>query len=269
MEPDSFCSKMHKTDRTLDGLIDGWLVKLSGAEFKLAAYLYRNISRRRKKPLSMSIAALAAATGISWRQMQAALKKLDELGIILRTGGRGRITCVQLPGRETPAPVQPSVAPPGYVAGPPQSRPESSIAEVAANASAPSDETDEVLPAHGKTTQAPVLVQGAIREHLSRLLYHLKTPGRREACVQLPGSGDTSQASKTTVQPTVAFASSAAANPESSINKPAAVPPKAQPESSIAELAAKAYRPLTAAELRQLQEIPDMPPESDLPWALK
>ena len=99
---------MHKTDPTLHGLIDGWLAKLSGAEFKLAAYLYRNIGRRRKKQLSMSIAALAAATGISWRQTQAALKKLDELGIILRTGGRGRITCVQLPGSATTSQAWPS-----------------------------------------------------------------------------------------------------------------------------------------------------------------
>ena len=39
---------MHKTDRTLDRLIDGWLGKLSGAEFKAAAYLYRDIGRRGK-----------------------------------------------------------------------------------------------------------------------------------------------------------------------------------------------------------------------------
>ena len=246
---------MQKTDRTLDRLIDGWLGKLSGAEFKLAAYLYRNIGRRRKEPLSMSIAALAAAAGISWRQTQAALKKLDKLGIILRTGGRGRITCVQLPGSATTnqmaAPVvQPSVAPPGYTDAdpPPHTRPESNIAEVGPEAYEPSNENEEVLQAHGATNQAPLLVQRAIREHLSRLLYHFKTSGRRETCVQ-----PRSREATAPVQPPVAPPGNAAADPESSINKPAAAPPKAQPESSIAELAAQAYRPLTAVELRQLQ----------------
>ena len=124
----------------------------------------------------MSIADLAAATGISWRQTQAALKKLDELGIIFRTGGRGRITCVQLPGSGDTSRVSALV------------RPESSRAELGAEAYTPSEQNADAQ-ADGKTTQAPVLVQRAIREHLSRLLYHLKTPDQNETCVPLPGSG--------------------------------------------------------------------------------
>ena len=142
---------MHKRDPILHGLIDGWLVKLSGAEFKLAAYLYRNIGRRRKEPLSMSIAELAAATGISWRQTQAALRKLQQLGIILRTGGRGRITCVHLPSRgdasQASALVQSAVMLPGNAADP---GPESSITEVV-NA--------DVLQADAATTSGIALAQ--------------------------------------------------------------------------------------------------------------
>ncbi len=67
LRPVRQCASMQALIR----LIDEKLPDLKGSEFKVAAYLYRRLGGRRRDPeVEISIAALAAATGMSWRQTQ-------------------------------------------------------------------------------------------------------------------------------------------------------------------------------------------------------
>jgi hypothetical protein len=68
-------------------LIDRRIMDLSGAEFKLAVYLYRRLERRPE--VVTTVDQLAKATGLSWRQTQTALRSLNKKAI-LRVDGRRR-----------------------------------------------------------------------------------------------------------------------------------------------------------------------------------
>ena len=59
-----------------DRLITDHLPELSGAEFKLAVYLYYRL--RRRIEITCTIQELADATGLSWRRTQSALQSLAE-----------------------------------------------------------------------------------------------------------------------------------------------------------------------------------------------
>ena len=58
----------------LELLIDHKIRELSGAEFKIAVYLYRLLEGQKR--VKSNIRRIAKVTGISWRQTQSALKNL-------------------------------------------------------------------------------------------------------------------------------------------------------------------------------------------------
>jgi hypothetical protein len=71
------------------------IADLSGAEFKLAAYLYLRLERRRE--FETTVEQLAQATGLSWRQTQSALRSLDRKAVIRIDSRRNRGTRCSLP----------------------------------------------------------------------------------------------------------------------------------------------------------------------------
>jgi hypothetical protein len=79
----------------LDTLITRHLKELSGAEFKLAVYQYRRLQRRAE--VMDTIDSLAKATGLSWRQTQAALRSLAKKGILQVEGRQKHGTRCSLP----------------------------------------------------------------------------------------------------------------------------------------------------------------------------
>jgi hypothetical protein len=104
---------------TLHELIDdGSIANLSGAEFKVAACLYRLLERR--SPLTIRIEDVSRATGVSWRQTQAALQSLARKGVLViaRGGGRGARYSLpaQRPALAQPQPPQGGADPPPAVA---------------------------------------------------------------------------------------------------------------------------------------------------------
>ena len=69
--------------------------KLSGAEFKVAAYVCHALARQPQ--LIVKIRALAVATGLSWRQTQSVLRSLAGKGILQVDSRRNRDTRCSLP----------------------------------------------------------------------------------------------------------------------------------------------------------------------------
>ena len=76
---------------------DGSFANLSGAEFKVAAYLYRLLERR--SSLTIRIEDVSRATGVSWRQTQAALQSLARQGFLVIASGGGRGARYSLPAQ--------------------------------------------------------------------------------------------------------------------------------------------------------------------------
>lgn len=88
----------------LQRFIRDHIQELRGAEFKIAVYLYARLDRARCPDMvEMKIADLSTATGVSWKQTQVALQRLNEKSILRVEGGRGRTTCCRLPGAAGPA----------------------------------------------------------------------------------------------------------------------------------------------------------------------
>src|SRR5579862_5081354 len=97
------------------------LLRLSGAQFKVAAYLYRRLQR--KPELTIRTQDLAEVAGVSPRTTQTAVKKLAKLKIFAITGGPGVTKTYRLPARASksrrsnkspsaqpaPAPAQPTI----------------------------------------------------------------------------------------------------------------------------------------------------------------
>ena len=81
--------------RHLRQLIEKRMGMLTGAEFKIAVYLYAQL--RPGIPRTMRIADLAQATGMSWRQTQSAVKTLAGKGCLNVASRRGRRTQFWLP----------------------------------------------------------------------------------------------------------------------------------------------------------------------------
>jgi hypothetical protein len=79
----------------LHRLVGEHLPKLSGSEFKLAAYLYDRLETTPR--VKESIAAYANATGLSWRQTQSALQSLARKGILGVDTRQKTGTCCWLP----------------------------------------------------------------------------------------------------------------------------------------------------------------------------
>ena len=71
-------------------LVEARLAELTGAEFKIIVYVYRRCRKRRGREVEISIAELAAATGLSWRQTQSVLQRLARKGFLSVSGGKGR-----------------------------------------------------------------------------------------------------------------------------------------------------------------------------------
>jgi hypothetical protein len=82
----------------LDTLIAHHMPELSGAEFKIAVYLWRQLQHRTE--IATDIDTVAKATGVSWRQSQFALRSLDRKGI-LRLESRKKVgTLCSIPGEK-------------------------------------------------------------------------------------------------------------------------------------------------------------------------
>jgi hypothetical protein len=81
--------------RTLAWLVKHHLRKLTGAQFKIAAYLYRRLQRHGE--LKIRTKDLAAATGLSVGSAQAASNSLAKQSILLVEGGPGKTKTYRLP----------------------------------------------------------------------------------------------------------------------------------------------------------------------------
>lgn len=93
----------------LDRLVDKHLRELSGAEFKVAAYLYRRLERRQQ--VEMTIAELGLAVGVSTKRSYSVLLKLRNDGLLQVASRRGQTSQFSLPmvsrsssGRASPMP---------------------------------------------------------------------------------------------------------------------------------------------------------------------
>ena len=64
----------------LHSLIQRRIKDLTGAEFKLAVYLYCRLGDQPE--ITTTVAELAQATGLSWRQTQSALRSLDKKAVL-------------------------------------------------------------------------------------------------------------------------------------------------------------------------------------------
>jgi hypothetical protein len=87
---------------TLTWLVDQQLRNLTGAHFKLAAYLYRRLQR--KPELTIRAKDLAKATGLSEKGVQSASNHLAQQNIIDATGGPGTTKTYRLPAAQPPKP---------------------------------------------------------------------------------------------------------------------------------------------------------------------
>jgi DNA-binding MarR family transcriptional regulator len=93
---------------TLTWLVDQQIQKLTGAQFKLAAYLYRHLQR--KPELTIRAKDLATATGLSLKSADSASRHLEKQNILAVTGGPGATKTYRLPAAK---PVKPGPAQPG------------------------------------------------------------------------------------------------------------------------------------------------------------
>src|SRR5579862_8178999 len=84
----------------LNRLVDQHLAGLSGAEFKLAAYLYRQL--RRREQVEMTILQLKQATGICEKHVHTAAKRLRAKGLLRVEARRGYTTKYRLPSVSPP-----------------------------------------------------------------------------------------------------------------------------------------------------------------------
>ena len=90
--------------------LDRFLPELTGAEFKIASYLCRQLEKQ--EVIDTTITALSRATGVSWRQTQTCLQSLAQDGVLLVRSRKGRGTECRLPvakptPSETVSPSQP------------------------------------------------------------------------------------------------------------------------------------------------------------------
>jgi hypothetical protein len=81
--------------RTLAWLVRHHLRNLTGAQFKMAAYLYRRLQRNAE--LTIRTKDLAEATGLSVGSAQAASNGLAKQSILLVEGGPGKTKTYRLP----------------------------------------------------------------------------------------------------------------------------------------------------------------------------
>ena len=128
---------------SLERLIADHLRDLSGAECKLAVYLYQRLARRRE--VRSTITELAQATGVSWRQTQSALRSLDKKRILqVESFRRGGTRC-SLPPRPkaTPAHAKPTTADPLPET---EAKPDAPVAAPPATPPPPDSTTAETIP---------------------------------------------------------------------------------------------------------------------------
>jgi hypothetical protein len=90
--------------RTLTWLVDQQIQKLTGAQFKLAAYLYRRLQRNPE--LTIRAKDLAKATGLSEKSAQSVSRYLEKQNILAVNGGPGTTKTYRLPAAK-PGPAQP------------------------------------------------------------------------------------------------------------------------------------------------------------------
>src|SRR5580700_10904656 len=93
---------------SLTWLVDQQLRDLTGAQFKLAAYLYRRLQR--KPELTIRAKDLAKATGLSEKSARSTSNHLAKQNIIAVTGGPGTTKTYRLPAAQ---PAKPGAAKPG------------------------------------------------------------------------------------------------------------------------------------------------------------
>jgi hypothetical protein len=93
---------------SLTWLVDQQLRNLTGAQFKLAAYLYRRLQR--KPELTIRAKDLAKATGLSEKSARSTSNHLAKQNIIAVTGGPGTTKTYRLPAAQ---PAKPGAAKPG------------------------------------------------------------------------------------------------------------------------------------------------------------
>jgi hypothetical protein len=93
---------------TLTWLVDRQLRNLTGAQFKLAAYLYRRLQR--EPELTIRAKDLAEATGLSEKSAQSASNHLAKQNILAVIGGPGTTKTYRLPAAQ---PAKPGAAKPG------------------------------------------------------------------------------------------------------------------------------------------------------------
>jgi hypothetical protein len=87
-------------------LLDGYLSDLTGAEFKIASYLYRQLEKQ--EVVDTSITALSRATGVSWRQTQTCLQSLAKQGVLRVQGHK---VAAPNAGCRPPCPLYPALYP--------------------------------------------------------------------------------------------------------------------------------------------------------------
>jgi hypothetical protein len=93
---------------TLTWLVDQQIQKLTGAQFKVAAYLFRHLQR--KPELTIRAKDLVTATGLSEKSVQSASRYLAKQNILAVTGGPGATKTYRLPAAQ---PAKPGAAKPG------------------------------------------------------------------------------------------------------------------------------------------------------------
>jgi hypothetical protein len=141
--------------RTLNWLVKHHLRKLTGAQFKMAAYLYRRLQRHGE--LTIRTKNLAETTGLSVGSAQAASNSLAKQSILIVEGGPGKTKTYRLPAAK-PRKAKPSESKTMALAGRQSAKPAPATAVPAVEASIPVT----VAPATpkrqaSKTTAKPVV----------------------------------------------------------------------------------------------------------------
>lgn len=116
---------------TLQAIDSACCPDLTGAEFKISSYLYRQLETQ--EVVETTITTLSRATGVSWRQTQACLQSLAEQGVL-------RVHCRKGYGTECRLPAAP---PTELTLSPSQHLPADNVENVSAEAAkAPDGEVE-------------------------------------------------------------------------------------------------------------------------------
>jgi phage replication O-like protein O len=77
-------------------ILDDWMAKLSGAQFKVICKIWRNTFGWQKEKDGISVTQLAAATGIARRHIMRATQDLEEMDLIESKKTKGHTTIYRI-----------------------------------------------------------------------------------------------------------------------------------------------------------------------------